>query len=366
MVICGNTDCKSRASFGYNNEQNFCSKHKEKDMENNRMTKCEFLGCKKSPSFGIEKSTHCLEHKTEEMKHLNSKKCEISGCEISVGYGIVSATHCNTHKSEEMGRFLSKNKMCDEPGCNKIASYGIEKRTHCSKHKTDDMFYNDQSKICKMCDNFASFGYEKITHCSFHKQEDMIDIKHLNQKCQDCDLRASFGYISFKPLKCLQHKKDDMIDVNHKKCGNCLTYRVNSKYKFCNFCDPEKDIEIIRKEIVIKNLLNENDYKFTHNNQFPNDCKLRFRPDFLFKCAGYFLILEVDEFAHKSYEIECEIKRMNEIILGLGLPTKFIRYNPDKVKINQQIKHETLLKCLNEWLHRSLDDFNIETIYLFY
>lgn len=365
MVICGNTDCSSRASFGYNNEQKFCGKHKESDMKNNRHTKCEFLGCKKLPSFGIKKPTHCSEHKTDEMEHLTTKKCEISGCKITAGYGILSATHCNNHKTSEMGRFISKNKMCQEAGCNLIASYGIEKRTHCSSHKTNEMYFIDKSKICELCDNFASFGFEKITHCSIHKKENMIDLRHYICSENECNLIASFGYIVYKPLKCLTHKKHDMVDV-HKKCSNCLTYRVNIKYKFCNFCDPEKDIEIIRKEIIIKNLLNENDYKFTHNNQFPNDCKLRFRPDFLFQCAGYFLILEVDEFAHSGYETECEIKRMNEIILGLGLPTKFIRYNPDKVKINQQIKHETLLKCLNEWLHRSLDDFEIETIYLFY
>jgi hypothetical protein len=82
MVICGNTDCKSRASFGYNNEQKFCSKHKESDMENNRHAKCEFQSCKKLPSFGIEKATHCSEHKSEEMEYLTTKKCEVSGCKI--------------------------------------------------------------------------------------------------------------------------------------------------------------------------------------------------------------------------------------------------------------------------------------------
>ena len=300
------------------------------------------------------------------MTHLNSKKCEISGCKISAGYGKFSATHCKIHKTDEMARFVSKNKMCQEPGCNLLASYGNEKRIYCSIHKTKEMSYNDKSKICELCDNFASFGFEKRTHCSIHKQENMIDIKHLHDKCTDCNLRASFGYDYKKPLKCATHKKDDMIDVYHKRCYNCKLFRVNNKYKFCNFCDPDVDIEVARKEIVIKNLLHENNYKFTHNNQFSNDCKLKFRPDFLFQCSGYFLILEVDEFAHKSYENDCEIKRMNDIILGLGLPSKFIRYNPDNVKIGTQIKHETLLKCINEWLHKSLDNFDIETIYLFY
>lgn len=365
MAICKNIDCKSRASFGYNNEQKYCGKHKETDMTNNRHAKCQQENCNKLPSFGIEKTTHCLEHKTEEMEHLGTKKCCHPDCKISAGFGIISATHCNKHKTNEMGRFLSKNKMCQEPGCNTIASYGIEKRTHCSKHKTEEMVYNDQSKICEMCDNFASFGIEKISHCFAHKNENMIDLRHYKCTEKNCDIFASFGYKIYKPLKCLDHKTDTMVDV-HKRCNNCLTHRVNSKYKFCNLCDPEKDEEILRKEIIIKNLLNENNYKFTHNNQFPNDCKLKVRPDFLFQCSGYFLVLEVDEFAHKHYEKHCEIKRMNDIILGLGLPTKFIRYNPDKLKITTQVKHETLLKCLNEWLYKSLDNFNIEPIYLFY
>lgn len=366
MVVCHDINCSSRASFGYDNLQIFCGKHKEKDMQNNRHAKCASENCNKLASYGIERSTHCLEHKTDEMTRLNSKICEFDGCKITAGYGIEKSTHCKAHKTPEMARFISKNKMCQEPGCNLFASYGIEKRTHCSKHKTDDMCYIDKTKICELCDKFASFGVEKNTHCSIHKEENMIDFKHLNEKCEDCNLTASFGYKSFKPLKCVAHKKDDMIDVNHKKCYNCKLFRVNSKYKYCNLCDPYKDDETIRKETIIKNLLLENNYTFTHNIQFSNDCKLKFRPDFLFQCSGYFLILEVDEFAHRNYEAECEIKRMNDIILGLGLPTKFIRYNPDKINITTEEKHNTLLECLDEWKCKSLDNFSIEPIYLFY
>lgn len=54
----------------------------------------------------------------------------------------------------------------------------------------------------------------------------------------------------------------------------------------------------------------------------------------------------------------------NNIAFGLSLPTKFIRYNPDKkgVKIDQ--KEKILLKILKENLGEYLED--LETIYLFY
>lgn len=54
------------------------------------------------------------------------------------------------------------------------------------------------------------------------------------------------------------------------------------------------------------------------------------RPDFIFYCGTFVLIVEVDENQHFSRPCECEQIRMVNIFQSLGKPTIFIRYNPDK------------------------------------
>jgi hypothetical protein len=53
---------------------------------------------------------------------------------------------------------------------------------------------------------------------------------------------------------------------------------------------------------------------------------------------------------------------MNNISIGLGLPCKFIRYNPDNKNFKKQ---EKLINILNENLYKEMLD-NIEVQYLFY
>jgi hypothetical protein len=108
-----------------------------------------------------------------------------------------------------------------------------------------------------------------------------------------------------------------------------------------------------------------NNFHFIHDKMITNDCCLKYRPDFLFDCGKYFLVLECDEDAHSQYDRQCEIVRMNNICIGLGLPTKFIRYNPDKKGVRINIKEKLLLKTLNEELNKDVLD-DIEPIYLFY
>lgn len=50
--------------------------------------------------------------------------------------------------------------------------------------------------------------------------------------------------------------------------------------------------------------------------------------------------------------------------MSVGLPVKFIRYNPENKKVNDTIKHETLITVLNEQLNREFME-NLDPIYLF-
>ena len=83
---------------------------------------------------------------------------------------------------------------------------------------------------------------------------------------------------------------------------------------------------------------------------YKEGCDLKTRPDFLWDCGTHFLVVEVDENKHTSYE--CDIPRMLNISQALGLPTFFIRYNPDNFKINNRAS-----KITDNTRHKDLLNF---------
>ena len=157
-----------------------------------------------------------------------------------------------------------------------------------------------------------------------------------------------------------------MFDVKNKKCISCGLFQVNINTNYlCGYCNPNKSTGVKTKENIIRDILLEKNYNFIHNKQFTNECCLKYRPDFLFDCKTYFLVLEVDEGAHKHYPQDCEIIRMNNIATGLGLPTLFIRYNPDKPFIKNDDKYKKLLDTLDKYLDMELLE-DPTPIYLYY
>ena len=67
-----------------------------------------------------------------------------------------------------------------------------------------------------------------------------------------------------------------------------------------------------------------------------------------------FVVLEVDENQHRERACECEQARMLNITYALGMPTIFVRYNPDsfkdsrgrKVEMTDNKRHNILIKWL--------------------
>jgi hypothetical protein len=74
--------------------------------------------------------------------------------------------------------------------------------------------------------------------------------------------------------------------------------------------------------------------------------------------------LEIDEHAHSSYDKDCERIRENNISIQLGLPTIFIRYNPDKKGVTLDEKLNTLKKTLDYFISKPFSDPQVK--YLFY
>ncbi len=279
--------------------------------------------------------------------------------------------YCRVHKLDNMINIICER--CIFKNCNKFPIYNYinkTKRLYCGVHKLDNMI-DVKSKRCiyENCDLFPSFNYDgKIAkYCKNHSHNDMKNIKSKTCIIKNCETQSSFNYMNEKKtIYCSVHKLENMINITKKLCYSCNLFQVSKRTNYlCSYCNPIKSVRIKTKELTIKSLLESNNIKFIHDKQISNECCLKYRPDFLIDCNTYYIVLEVDEDAHSHYDKDCEIIRMNNIITSIGLPTKFIRYNPDKKKISKKIKEEILIKFLKEEMEKEVLE-DISPIYLFY
>lgn len=231
----------------------------------------------------------------------------------------------------------------------------MDEKIDYSKFPRKAFYKNDPTKLrlgyCEYCGKSATYNYEGKTsgiRCKSHSTSDMIDVRHKNlvlQICKQCNLKSICN-----------------LD------GLC--------YDFCvanlNFQNNKKQNE----KRVTKLLLNSISVKPTLIDEIvDSSCNYK-RPDIVYNCGFYNVVLEIDEFQHKSYG--CELNRMLLITQSLGLPTIFIRYNPDIFRDkDSKIVYVSLIereKILLQWVQYLLKTPpNIENkeqylrcVYLFY
>lgn len=269
--------CKTRASFGFvNGKVEKCSKHALPKMEDLKHKKCEYQKCKTRPSFGFlgETTKRCEKHKLEGMIDLVNKKCDYIGeegsCNIIPIFGFLNDKPKRCKKHAEKGMIDLIHKKCLDKDCYKRPTFNFpDKKTaiYCKEHKKDNMIdvlnnkcefdgceiqpsfnYKQFSNpinckehalegmidvVSKFCEVFKCFkrpifnykGEIKGIRCKEHKLKDMVDVCH--KLCDECNNRASFGYLNGTPKKCFLHKKENMIDITRKKCEKC---QLNAEY----------------------------------------------------------------------------------------------------------------------------------------
>lgn len=77
--ICIEEKCYHTAIYNYLNlKPKYCYLHKNSQMDNLRNKMCNEVGCKKTASFGYEKTNYCLNHKKDDMVNVKSKQRIIS------------------------------------------------------------------------------------------------------------------------------------------------------------------------------------------------------------------------------------------------------------------------------------------------
>ena len=425
---CKFKECTNRPSYNIKDsiKGEFCNKHKQINMINIYKKKCYFKGCTKVPHFnikGMTKGKYCVKHKTSKMYDIFHKTCIYNGCYTRPSYNILgkkTGKYCVKHKTSDMINVIDKK--CKYEGCNIRPNYntkGEKKGKYCISHKHNNMV-NVKNKICiydgcKVQANYNIKGETKCKYCVIHKTSDMIDVKKKTCEYEKCDTGSSYGLPGKKPTRCAKHYIKNMIKNSRKKCiiekcneialygiskqERCESHKLKDDYNLiekeckscnlpeildhdnlCRLCNPKhfKTIRLV-KQNEVKHFFDCNDIKYELSDKIIDKgvCG-RERPDFLISLPTHYIVVEVDENQHCSTNYKsCEIPRMINISQSLGMPTVFIRYNPDNYKIKkilQKTNKNIKLKKLKEWIKYISDfDFNdirtngyLSCVFLFY
>lgn len=218
-------------------------------------------------------------------------KCVVEGCE---GKKIAKRL-CRKHYDK-----IAKGK-CIEPGCSNIAKKvgGV-----CLKH----------GAIVKKCE---------VDGCENYSKKGGVCVKHGAEtlKCT----HSGCEYVRKKDGLCAAHHPSD------RKCTNCHFFQVQKSGEMCGTCAGyRQNSEEFKLRELFKEWYPEMDVVFDKN--IEGSC-LRYRPDFFIDTKkGFVIIIEVDEFNHKDYDVNCEIVRMFNIQQAIMMPVIFIRFNPNVYK----------------------------------
>lgn len=267
---------------------------------------------------------------------------------INRPYFVSNATSLKA--SREMLWKLVTEKKCIWNRCDEIPTHNFPNYCYgilCAKHKLSGMISSSDS-TCQQsgCLQPAKFGklHEDATHCELHKKKNQYSDNERYPKCNEVGCGDIAKYAKNEnsyPTKCAKHCRQDK-NVVEKPCKVCgLEYKKEEmKNGTCEYC-RKKTIRGA-KESAMKDLLKEHKIGIATYNKKIKNGSYDYRPDFFINKATFNIILEVDENQHKSYDKDCEIKRMYEIHSeALGeIPTIFIRYNCDEYVDIDNVKHE--------------------------
>jgi hypothetical protein len=423
MRGCTAPDCDKKPCFNIPGSAKgiYCKQHAEPSMVDVVNRKCREDGCYKQPQYGVGgtlTALFCKEHKKKEHVDITHEKCKESGCNTRPQYamdGSKKGIYCKEHAEPDMV-YITKNK-CKYQGCNKQPQYGnrgIVKGIYCREHKEshmiDVMHPRCGNKSCDKSPNFNYLGETRGAYCKEHAMINMVDVKHTLCKTGNCDTRASYGIAGNAPIRCAKHKEKNMLLNPRKQCTDANCYKIaiygktkherceDHKYindinfieseckscgllgvlnagKMCYYCEPTNFKKYaLSKQLEVKAILDANNYKYVSYDKIINrgECGKE-RPDFLFDCDNRYVVLEVDEHQHMDRNCECEQTRMVNICQSLGMPTTFIRFNPDTYKVNNHniktpvaTRMEEVCKWINTLTARVNNKAFLTTVYLFF
>ena len=132
------------------------------------------------------------------------------------------------------------------------------------------------------------------------------------------------------------------------------------------------------KENRVRDVLLSRGFQYiSHDKLVDHGECVRYRPDFVFDAGTHFVVLEVDENQHMSYSCDCEQQRMVNLSQAIGMPTVFVRYNPDGYKavnnsrpVRAREREDSLCKWLSYIMKPEASPANrgsfCDVLYLYY
>lgn len=214
--------------------------------------------------------------------------------------------------------------------------------------------HGKRKDTCNIC-NVCKHGKDK-RYC---KECDGSSICKHNICISNCKICGGFAYCHHDRMKatCKICKPN-----SNKFCKQCRLFIVNKVTNFlCSYCNKSKYQK--KKEIQLKTFLENYEYKFQYN-QYINYLGKKYYTDFIIKCNNFLLIIECDEYAHKSYDKNNEKTRENNIKIALNEKCVFLRFNPDKKKIKIETKQKVLKSYIDYYINKN-KSYN-DVVYLFY
>jgi ribosomal protein L37E len=257
--------------------------------------------------------------------------------------GMKIAHFCFEHKTE--GMIDVRHKICQYPACKTRANYGLpgNEIERCKRHILDGMIIQPRRR-CESCLELGIWGISPT-----------------------CDKR-----------RCDVHKRASDKNLIEGNCTNCGLKAVLDKDKICQSCGEFGAIkrQYLEKQKAVKTALQKAEIAVESYDQVLDSgvCSKK-RPDFIVNGLYRKIVIEVDEFQHtRGYGPDCEFRRMWDITQAIGMPTTFIRFNPDKWRdkdnklcdIALTARCQTLVNWINSLIPRETDENFANVLYLYY
>lgn len=384
---CQAENCEHEASFGEKEGKvKHCYAHKADDEISLKNKLCVFKNCKTNATFGLPggKRNHCKQHAENAEVSLTRKKCVVANCNERPLFAKPPnpPRHCLTHKQTDEINVRRNRNLCKFPDCIFLASFGKsgEKPIHCKKHHTVEEF-NVCKRTCTDCSKCPSFGLPegRIMHCKDHKTDREVNLISKMCAVANCPRQATFAAFGNRPVHCGIHQLQGEIYAQCKSiCDTCNSpFHAQGNYKnatLCHYCRDGYQIGFKEKQVLKFLKKSKTLNKFTHNRESADSKTVcgKYRPDFVYDFQTHMVIVECDEFQHKSYDPDCENVRMQNIVYGIGLPCVFIRWNPDDYSINgvkQEVSWKNRIKKLVNTIKthsKIIPKDMLQIVYLYY
>ena len=382
---CKFDGCRKRPQFNYSDQKIgiYCVTHKKDDMVNVKSKKCAFQDCQKNAiwgeKFGV--AVFCVKHKKDDMVCVNRTICKDTNCDKTAVYNYrgETADWCRDHKQPNMVSDPKSKNCCIVTDCFIRPCYNYEDKEipeYCASHKKDNMI-DVTHKTCEHedCYKQPNFNYpgEKFGRfCLQHSDDGMIDVRNFICQIKNCTKRARFGFPGQNPINCATHKQkgtlafpskrciiksclelalfgiktrehcethkeDHEFNLLEKKCISCGHINILDENEKCQYCDPDtfNRVRLFKQNTVveflrIKNVKFESVDRIVEKGVCGKD-----RPDIHIDTGTHKIVVEVDEDQHKSKNGCDETNRMKNVSSSFGMQTLFIRYNPDKYRVNK-------------------------------